>query len=278
MAFELNAKGKFKDLTPGYRGARFKDGRPKVNDNILKRMKKVTVEEAWGVLAGKGHHFQFEGNWLNLHPDRVVVGRAVTCRYVPHRPDLNDIVEADGKKKKCIGGQNSWVIDSLVKDDVLVVELFGKIVKGTFIGDNLGTAISVNTGGTGVVIDGSIRDDERVRELPFNVLCRGTHPTAIGEVTMAEMNGPVRIGNATCMPGDIILAKESGIVFIPPQYAKEVVESSENVRLRDYWGKKSIADGLYTPGEVDRSWSAKMEKAFAKWKASVDINAVFNEL
>jgi len=206
------------------------------------------------------------------------VGRAVTCRYVPHRPDLNDIVEADGKKKKCIGGQNSWVIDSLVKDDVLVVELFGKIVKGTFIGDNLGTAISVNTGGTGVVIDGSIRDDERVRELPFNVLCRGTHPTAIGEVTMAEMNGPVRIGNATCMPGDIILAKESGIVFIPPQYAKEVVESSENVRLRDYWGKKSIADGLYTPGEVDRSWSAKMEKAFEKWKASVDINAVFDEL
>ena len=145
MAFELNAKGKFKDLTSGYRGTRFKDGRPKVNDNILRRMKKVTVEEAWGVLAGKGHHLQFEGNWLNLHPDRVVVGRAVTCRYVPHRPDLNDIVEADGKRKKYIGGQNSWVIDSLVKDDVLVVELFGKIVKGTFIGDNLGTAIAMAT-------------------------------------------------------------------------------------------------------------------------------------
>jgi 4-hydroxy-4-methyl-2-oxoglutarate aldolase len=278
MPFELNAKTKFKDLTPSYRGTRFPNGRPKVSADILKRMKKVTVEEAWGVLAGKGHHFQFEGNWFNLHPDRVIVGRAVTCRYVPHRPDFNDIVQADGKRNKRIGGQNSWVIDTLVEDDVLVVDLFGKIIKGTFIGDNLGTAISVNTGGTGVIIDGSIRDDERVSQLPINVLCRGTHPTAIGEVTMAEMNGPVRIGDATCMPGDIVLAKEAGVVFIPPQYAKEVVERSENVRLRDYWGKKTISDGIYTPGEVDRKWSAKMEKEFAKWQKTADIKAIFDEL
>ena len=195
-----------------------------------------------------------------------------------HVNDLVDIVEADGKRKKYVGGQNSWVIDSLVEDDVLVVELFGKIIKGTFIGDNLGTAISVNTGGTGVVIDGSIRDDERVRQLPFNVLCRGTHPTAIGEVTMADMNGPIRIGDVTCMPGDIVLAKEAGVVIIPPQYAKEVVESSENVRLRDYWGKKTIADGKYTPGEVDRAWSAKMEKEFAKWKKEINTIEVFEQL
>ena len=129
-----------------------------------------------------------------------------------------------------------------------------------------------------MVIDGSIRDDERVRQLPFNVLCRGTHPTAIGEVTMAEMNGPVRIGNATCMAGDIVLAKEAGVVFIPPQYAREVVERSENVRLRDYWGKKSIADGRYTPGQVDRKWSDKMEREFEKWKKTANIQAIFAQL
>ncbi|MDP6750964.1 MAG: RraA family protein [Candidatus Poribacteria bacterium] len=278
MAFELDAKGKHRKLTPSYQGLRYRNGRPKVNDDILRRMKQVTVEEAWGVLGGKGHHFQFDGDWLNLHPDRVIVGRAVTCRYVPHRPDLNEVVEADGERNKRVGGQNSWVIDMLVKDDVLVVELFGKIVKGTFIGDNLGTAINVNTGGTGVVIDGSIRDDERVRQLPFNVLCRGTHPTAIGEVTMAEINGPVRIGDATCMPGDVVLAKESGVVFIPPQYAEEVVENSENVRLRDYWGKKSISDGRYTPGEVDRKWSEEMENEFECWKKKIDVQEIFAQL
>ena len=278
MAFEMNASKKIKDLTPAYKGARFRDGRPKVSDDVVKRMKQVTIEEAWGVLAGSGHHFQFEGDWTNLHPERVLVGRAVTSRYVPHRPDLNDVVQAEGKRHKRIGGQNSWVIDSLVKDDVLVVELFGKILKGTFIGDNLGTAIAANTGGTGLVVDGSIRDDHRVRKLPINVLCKGVHPTAIGEVTMTEINGPVRIGQATCMPGDIVLATPTGVIFIPPHLAKKVVETSENVRLRDYWGKKTIADGKYTPGEVDRKWSAKMEKEFAKFQKTADVEEIFKSL
>jgi regulator of RNase E activity RraA len=208
----------------------------------------------------------------------VIVGRAVTARYIPHRPDFNDVVEEEGKRYKRIGGQNSWVIDSLVKNDVLVVDLFGKVLRGTFIGDNLGTAIAANTGGTGLVVDGGIRDDHRVRQLPINVLCKGLDPSAIGDVTMAEMNGPIRIGEAVCMPGDIVLATPTGVIFVPPQYAQEVVEQSENTRLRDYWGKKTIADGRYTPGEVDRKWSAKMDKEFAKWKKTADIEAIFAEL
>ena len=84
---------------------------------------------------------------------------------------------------------------------------------------------------------------------------------------MAEINGPVRVGEATCMPGDIVLATPTGVIFVPPHYAREVVESSENTRLRDYWGKKSIADGRYTPGERwIASVSPKMEREFAKWQ------------
>ena len=278
MAFELNASSKIKSITGAYDGPRFRNGRPKVDDDIVERMKLVTIEEAWGVLMGKGHQLQFEGEWTNLHPDRVLVGRAVTARYIPHRPDFNDVVQAEGEAKGRIGGQNSWVIDTLVENDVLVVDLFGKVLRGTFIGDNLGTAIEANTGGTGLVVDGGIRDDHRVRQLNINVLCKGLHPSAIGEVTMAEMNGPVRIGEATCMPGDIVLATPTGVIFVPPQYAREVVEASENTRLRDYWGKKSIADGKYTPGEVDRQWSPKMDREFAKWKKTADIAAISAEL
>jgi 4-hydroxy-4-methyl-2-oxoglutarate aldolase len=278
MAFELSATSKIKNITNAYDGPRFRDGRPKVDDDIVERMKLVTTEEAWGVLMGKGHQFQFEGEWVNLHPDRVIVGRAVTARYIPYRADFNDVVADEGKRHGRIGGQNSWVIDSLVKNDVLVVDLFGKVLRGTFIGDNLGTAIATNTGGTGLIVDGGIRDDHRVRQLPMNVFCKGLHPSAIGEVTMAEINGPVRIGEATCMPGDIVLATPTGVIFVPPQYAKEVVERSENTRLRDYWGKKSIADGRHTPGEVDRKWSAKMDREFAKWQKTADIEAIFAEL
>ena len=170
---DLNAREKIVDFTAQYEGERFEDGRPRVEDDVLERMKKVTTEEAWGVLAGKDHHFQFEGEWVNLHPDRVIVGRAVTCRYVPHRADLNAVIQQEGEEHGRIGGQNSWVIDTLVENDVLVVELFGKILKGTFIGDNLGTAVATRTGGTGLIIDGSIRDDHRVRQLPMNVFCKG---------------------------------------------------------------------------------------------------------
>ena len=278
MAFELNATSKIKNITQAYDGPRFRDGRPKVDGDIVERMRLVTVEEAWGVLMGKGHQFQFDGEWINLHPERVIVGRAVTARYIPFRQDFNDVVQAEGERHNRVGGQNSWVIDTLVKNDVLVVDLFGKVLRGTFIGDNLGTAIATNTGGTGLIVDGSIRDDHRVRQLDMNVLCRGLHPSAIGEVTMAEMNGPVRIGEATCMPGDIVLATPTGVIFVPPQYAREVVEASENTRLRDYWGKKSIADGRYTPGEVDRAWSKKMTREFDKWKKTADIQAIFAEL
>ena len=241
-------------------------------ENAMERMKKVTIEEAWGVLAGKDHHFQFEGEWINLHPERVIVGRAVTCRYVPHRADLNDVIKAEGEAHGRIGGQNSWVIDTLVENDVLVVELFGKVIKGTFIGDNLGTAIATRTGGTGLIIDGSIRDDHRVRQLDLNVFCKGLHPTAIGEVTMVDINGPVRIGAATAMTGDVVLGTPTGVIFIPPQYAQEVVEKSENTWMRDYWGKKSIRDGKYTPGEVDRGWTDEMTAEFEAWRKTVDID------
>jgi regulator of RNase E activity RraA len=267
---ELNSPERIKDLTSRYEGARSDDGRPRVTDDVLERMPKVTTEEAWGVLNGAGFTQQYEGEWINLHPERVLVGRAVTCRYVPLRPDLNEVVQEEGSAHGRVGGQNSWVIDTLVKGDVLVVELFGKVDRGTFIGDNLGTAIATNTGGTGLVVDGGIRDTQRVRQLPMNVFTKGLHPSAIGEVTMTDMNGPIRVGGATVLPGDVVLGTSSGIIFVPPQLAEKVVDDSENTRLRDYWGKMSINEGTYTPGEVDRGWSDEMNEAFAAWKETVD--------
>ena len=153
---ELISRQKIIELTPLNPYERFPDGRPCVPDDILKRMRKVTTEEAWSVLRQHDYHFQFEGNWFNIHPERILVGRAVTGRFVPTRPDLNDVVEAQGKTDGRIGGQNSWVIDTLVEDDVIVIELFGKVVDGTFAGDNLSTAIAAHTGGTGMVVDGGM--------------------------------------------------------------------------------------------------------------------------
>jgi regulator of RNase E activity RraA len=256
-------------LTPRNPFDRLEDGRPFVPDGILERMRAVTNDEAWGVVERRhDYHFQFAGDWVNLHPDRVLVGRAVTVRMVPLRPDLHTVVEQQGAAEGRRGGQNTWVIDTLRPGDVLVVDLFGKVEDGTFIGDNLGTAIHARAG-TGLVVDGGIRDLERVFQLPdFNVFCRGVHPSAIAEVTLAEVNGVIRIGAATVLPGDVVLGAREGVSFIPPHLAEEVVARSEDVRERDVFGKARIAAGIYTSGQIDvPEWAAEIEADYAGWRA-----------
>jgi len=255
-----------KSITSSWNGDRDKNLRPLVPKDLIERMKLVTTEEAWGTCRKNGYHFQFAGNWNNLHPDRVIVGRAVTCRWVPKRPDLNEAIEKQGKEEKRIGFQNSWVIDELVNDDLIVVDLFGKVFDGTFAGDNLTTAIKSKTG-TGMVIDGGIRDTQRIYEMEdFNAFVRGFDPSAINDVSMPEINGIIRIGEATCIPGDVVLGTKSGVIFIPPHLVEEVVLSSENVRLKDEFGQQRIMEGKYTPGEVDREFSDEMNRDFENWK------------
>lgn len=253
-------------LTKTWEGERFPDGRPRVSDDIVERMKLVTTEEAWGVLRRHGYNFQFAGDWLNLHPGRVLVGRAVTAVFMPARPDAQAAVQERGEAEGRVGGQNSWVIDTLVENDCIVVDLFGKVKNGTFAGDNLGTSIHAKSK-TGMVIDGGVRDVQRLYDIPdFAVFVRGVDPTAIADVTLMGINVPVRIGEATALPGDIVLGTRTGVIFVPPHLAQEVVERSEEIRLRDEFGHQRLREGKYTPGEIDRRWSEAIEADFAGWK------------
>jgi 4-hydroxy-4-methyl-2-oxoglutarate aldolase len=261
----VNPRESLERLTRSYPSDRFPDGRPWVPDDIIERMKLVSTEEAWGVLRKHGYHNQFEGGWFRTHPDRILVGRAVTAMMVPFRPDLHELVEEMGKTEGRIGGQNSWVIDTLLPNDVMVIDLFGKIKDGTFVGDNLGTSVARRTQ-AGAVIHGGIRDFAGIGELSdVNFFCRGLHPTAIADVTLAGINIPIRIGEVTVMPGDIVLGTPTGVTFIPPHLAQEVVERSEDIRVRDEFGKLRLAQGRYTPGEVDRTWSAEIEADYQDW-------------
>jgi regulator of RNase E activity RraA len=247
---------------------RFPDGRPNVPDDLIERMKLVTTEEAWGVLRRNGYHYQFEGNWFRTHPDRILVGRAVTAVMMPHRPDLHELVEELGKAEGRIGGQNSWVIDTLLPNDVMVVDLFGKVKDGTFVGDNLSTSVRTRTR-AGAVIDGGIRDFAGVSELTdVAFFCRGLHPTAINDVTLVGINLPIRIGEATVLPGDVVLGTPTGVTFIPPHLVQAVVERSEEIRVRDEFGKLRLREGRYTPGEIDRVWSEEIEADYQAWLAA----------
>jgi regulator of RNase E activity RraA len=254
-------------FTAEWDGERFPDGRPKVPDSILERMKLVEIEEAWGTLHEKGYTQQFEGSWKHTHlnPDGVLVGRALTTTFMPKRPDIDELLTVKGHKDGHIGGRNSWPIDMLVPDDVYVADAYGSLIGGPIIGGNLGTAIFTNSK-NGVVFDGSIRDLAQLEKMEgFHGFVRDFHPSYNWNNMLVSINRPTRIGYVTVLPGDVVLAKREGVIFIPPQFAEEVCKRSELVRLRDLFGFQRIKEGVYTPGQVDQRWSETMEKDFSQW-------------
>jgi regulator of RNase E activity RraA len=257
-------------LTPLWKGDRLDDGRPRVADDVLRRMTTCTTEECWGYLWEKGYRFQWEGNWFMPHPDRVLVGRAVTAVFVPHRPDLHDYLMDYGQKQEDrIGAMNAWVIQSLAKDDVVVVDLFEKVYEGTFTGGNLSTAIS-SRGGKGQVIFGGMRDLQQVEKIKdFVTFCKGIDPTGINNVTLVGLNTPCRIGRATCMPGDVVHGTKSGVVFVPAHLAEAVVSHSESLRMREAFGFAMLRAGKYTSSQVDSPWTQEMEREFGVWEGNL---------
>lgn len=259
-------KQSLEQYSPNWQGERFGDGRPKVSDDFLERMKKVSIEEAWAVCNRHGFVNQFEGNWTITEENPVLVGRAVTACFLPLRPDVNEAINEQGKKDGQIGGQNSWIIDTIVEGDVIVVDLMGKVIDGTFLGDNLANSIWSKSGGTGVVIDGGARDIEGVEQIPdFPIFNRGWDPSYLKNTMLMGINTPIRIGRASVMPGDVVLGKREGVIFIPAHLAQEVVESSEIIRLRDQFGHLRLREKKYTPGQIDGTWSDEIEKDFSQW-------------
>lgn len=251
--------------TKEWKGERFDDGRPKVPEEILERMKKISIEEAWGVLRSKGYHNQFEGNWEIIREDEPVVGRAMTARYMPKRPEIMDRFTEKGHEQGRVGAMNSWPIDALQQGDVYVADGFGKVVDGTLIGDNLGNAIFANSG-NGVVFDGGSRDLAGLSEIEgFNAFVRGFDPSYLMESMLMGINVPIRIGLATVFPGDVVLAKKTGVLFVPAHLAEEVVVRAEFIVLRDMFGHEMLRKGTYTPGEIDGRWSEEIKAAFLKW-------------
>ena len=160
-------------ITPEWKGERYPDGRPKVPDKYLDALRTMTLEEVWKPIYIQGYENQFLA-MKSLHPEfradgqlnYKLVGRAVTAAYVPKRPDYYEASMNQAKSDGRSGTPNQWVIESLTDRDVLVVDMYDKIYKGTFLGGNLTTAVRQKTGTGGAVIWGGIRDIEQMQSIP----------------------------------------------------------------------------------------------------------------
>jgi len=258
-----------KALTAKWTGERFPDGRPKVPDILLEHLQDATLEQIWGFLGNKGFRNQVEKDWIILKPGETMVGRVVTAQFMPSRPDLDTLIRATGKAegRSQKGGINIWPIDILTKGDIYVADGFGKIKDGTLIGSSLGNAIYGKTG-KGVIFYGSVRDMQELKDTKgFNAWVKGHDPSYIKDMTPTSINAPIRIGQVTVFPGDVVFANEYGVVFIPAYLVEELVKNSELVGLRDEFERYMLQLGKYPSGQVHGEWSDVIKNEFRAWVA-----------
>ena len=258
-----------KMLTSQWKGERFADGRPKVPDIVLERLQHATLEQVWGYLGNKGYRNQVAKDWVILKPGETMVGRVVTAQFMPTRPDLDSLVRAQGKAegRSQKGGINIWPIDILTKGDVYVADGFGKVKDGTLIGSSLGNAIYGKTG-KGVIFNGSVRDMQELKATEgFNAWVKGHDPSYIKDMTPTSINAPIRIGEVTVFPGDVVFANEYGVVFIPAHLVEGLVSASEMTALRDEFERVLLQQGKYPSGEIHGDWSDKIKNEFRAWVA-----------
>jgi len=257
----FNVKEDIIALTQKWKGERFPDGRPKVPDKYLEALRGMTLEEVWKPIFLKGYENQFEGRLKVLHDDgRKLIGRAVTCTFCPTRPDLHEVMFDIGRQEGRKGNYNQWVIDTLVEGDVVVADMYDKIYKGTFLGGNLTTAIKTRTKTGGGVIWGGIRDVEQMKQVEgVQVYYRGIDPTPIRDFVMTGFNTPTRIGNAVCLPGDVVFGAGGGVLFIPSHLVQEVVEGAAKTHIKDIFGFEMISQNVFTTAQIDRNvWTEEM--------------------
>lgn len=255
----FNVKEEIIAITPQWKGERFPDGRPKVEDKYLKALESMTLEEVWKPIFLKGYENQFEGELKTLYSGKKLIGRAVTSMFGPTRPDLHETMFAIGMEEGRKGNYNQWVIDTLVEGDVVVADMYDKIYKGTFIGGNLTTAISARTKTGGAVIWGGIRDVEQMEQIGTQVYYRGIDPTPIRDFVMLGFNTAARIGKAICLPGDVVFGAGGGVLFIPSHLVQEVVEGAAKSHIKDIFGFEMLTANRFTTAQIDRNtWTLDM--------------------
>jgi 4-hydroxy-4-methyl-2-oxoglutarate aldolase len=236
-------------LTEEWTGERYPDGRPRVSDEVLERMRWVSLEEAWAAIrepGAGGYNHKFEGDWDVMHPDQVMTGRALTVAYMPALPQLQQRMAARGRAEGRPASMDQWPVAMLQPGDVYVEDGFGKVAGGPVVGDNFARAIFANSG-NGIVAYGSARDYDGQSQIEgYNAWVKDWHPSFVEQMTLVSVNGPTRIGAATVLPGDVVLATAKGVIFIPPHLAERVLLYSEVTRTTDAFRHSQIREGVFT--------------------------------
>ncbi len=82
---------------------------------------------------------------------------------------------------------------------------------------------------------------------------------------LVGINVPIQVGEAVCMPGDVVLGTEAGIIFVPAHLAETCVIDAEKTHVRDIFGFQRLHEGKYSAAQIDSAWELCMWEDFAEW-------------
>jgi regulator of RNase E activity RraA len=237
-----------------------------VSDAQLQRLRDLPLEAVWGALQGRRYVRSFEGGFQQTVPNAKVVGRAVTMRYLPVRPDLMEAVQTLAKEGDWDYQYNVRAGEDLKPNDVVVVELGGMVDRATFLGDV--TALGMQAAGAlGIIIDGGIRDLSELtmmKEIP--IFYRGAHASAMADQVGVQWNGPIRLGGITVLPGDIIVADAEGVQIVPPQLVADVISSAEDTVYTENFKREMMRSKKYRARDIYPTLSPELKKLFEEWQ------------
>lgn len=112
------------------------------------------------------------------------------------------------------------------------------------------TKAAIRAGCRGAIIDGGVRDTQLVLDQDFPVWCRyRTSNAMLGRFRMVGYQTPVRVGEVTIHPSDVVFADIDGAVVVPRRIAMEVLERSETIKRDEQEYKRWIDQGM-SPTEV----------------------------
>jgi len=168
-------------------------------------------------------------------PSARMVGRALTVRNVAATASVADKVKAG------VSGLSEIEAHNLAEPgDVLVLQ-------GVDLISNMGgisATIGRRQGELGAIVDGAVRDIDHSRAIGYAVWSRSVSPiTGKWRVETIAVNRPVLICGVTVNPGDLVLADETGVCFIPRERAAEVLQTAQRNAAAERLREEKIAAG-----------------------------------
>jgi regulator of RNase E activity RraA len=209
----------------------------RVTDAQLEHLKHIQLEPIWQAVQALGYRNCHVSGLKTTRPGERLVGRALTIRYLPQRPDLTEAMTKLAKEGDWPRAYNVRAGEEVKPGDVIVVDLGGGIPDGIFFGDV--SAIGARAAGAnGVILYGSTRDEVELQKMTgFPVLAMGFDPRPATQIGV-DWNVPIRVGDVTVLPGDVVVADQEAAVFFPGKIAEQVIQRAQATQDQEMYERK----------------------------------------